>query len=566
MSIFVELGLILLITTVISLIVRLLRQPLAVGYILSGIIVGPYVLNILHSHQQIELFSKLGISILLFIVGLSLNPETIKETAKSSLVTGIGQILFTALVGFIVIEIMGYDNMTSFYIAIALTFSSTIIVLKILSDRGDMGKLYGKLSVGLLLVQDLAATMLLIVLPLIGVKEAIGSQSMFSIFLTLFLKGVGCGLILYFIAKKVLPKVLDSVARSQELLLLFSITWGLVLSAVFLKLGFSIEVGALVAGITFSASSYAYEISSRMRPLRDFFIVLFFIMLGSQVAIADMGNILLPSLILVFFVLIGNPLIVFVIMNILGHKRRVAFMAGLTMGQVSEFSLILVAMGYSLGHINQTAVSIVTLVAIMSISISAYMIMYSEKVYNILMPLFKYFEFRKQSSLKKEFGEKEYEMIIFGYGRVGYEFVQTAKSTNSTYLVVDFNPETVKYLRGKDVNFIYGDAEDVEFLDEIKLCKAKTVISTIPDTHINMLLIRQYRKSNSDGTIIVTGHNISETKKFYEEGATYVIMPHYLGAHLAADMILDHIKKPGVFEKARNKQLSDISIQIHKAL
>lgn len=558
MTLFVELAVILAVTTGISIVTRALHQPLAVGYILSGIVVGPHVLNIIHSTDEIELFSKLGISVLLFIVGLSLNPDTIKETGATAAITGITQIGITSLAGFAVLLWLGFDQLTALYAGIALTFSSTIIVLKLLSDKGDLGKLYGKIAIGFLLVQDVVATMLLILLPIIGL-QALGGEGGAATFFDLLLKGVGATIVLYSVSKFILPHLSHFLARSQELLFLFSIAWGLGLAAMFAYLGFSIEIGALIAGVTLSVSSYAFEISSRMRPLRDFFIVLFFVLLGSQVHLGELHALLVPAIILSLFVLIGNPLIMFILMNMLGYRSRTGFLVGLTVAQVSEFSLILMALGYELGHIPADAVSLVTFVGMLTIAGSTYLVMYGDELYALLKKPLHWIEFRK--TRRREHGAKgaSPEMIIFGYGQIGSEFVKTAEELGTKYLVIDYNPETIARMKEEKLPIEFGDAEDVEFLDEIHMSKARLVVSTIPDPNVNHLLVKHYRQHNSEGIIVVLSHNRAEAKSLYLAGASYVIMPHLLGAKKASSMITKHEENVEVFERARNSHLSELT-------
>lgn len=560
MDIFIEIGLILLVATIVSIIMKLLKQPLIVGYIISGVLVGPYLLGILNSVEQIELFSKIGITILLFIVGLSLRPETIKETGKVSLITGLGQIIFTSIIGFFIMILLGFDKITSLYGSIALTFSSTIIILKLLSDRGDLEKLYGKISIGFLLVQDLVATLLLVLVPFLG-SFAVNGGNLGKVFFVLFIKGIIISFILFIISKYILPKLFNYLAKSQELLFLFSVTWGIVLAGLFYKIGFSIEIGALIAGVTLSASNYSFEISSRMRSLRDFFIVLFFILLGSQLVLSQIGLSIMPAIVLSLFVLIGNPIIVFILMNLLGYRKRTSFMAGLTVAQISEFSLILVALGFSIGHIDQYAVSLITLVGIITISGSTYFVLYADKIYEKIKPFLSLLEIRKNNKENNSESNNSYDTIIFGYGRVGYEFVKIAQKMNETYLVVDYNPEVVSKINNNGINFKFGDAEDVEFLDEIGLIKSKKIVSTIPDFDINMLLVKHYRNENKDGVIITTSHFISEARKLYTQGSTYVIMSHYLGAHHASEMILKYEQEKDIFEKSKKIQLSQIENQ-----
>lgn len=554
MEIFTEISIILIITTGIASIMRLLRQPLIIGYLLSGVIVGPYVLNLLQANNEIELFSKVGITVLLFIVGLSLNPDTIKETGKSSLVTGLGQIIITSGVGFFIIKALGFSSTIALYGAIALTFSSTIIVMKLLSDRGDLNSLYGKVAIGFLLVQDIVASLLLVIVPLIGAQQATGSTSIGLEFLRLFGIGVAMSAGLYLFAKYVLPKFSDYLAKSNELLFIFSVSWGLVLATLFYKVGFSIEIGALIAGVTLSASKYSFEISSRMRPLRDFFIVMFFVLLGSHLVLSDISALIVPALVLSVYVLIGNPLIAFFLMNRLGYTNRTSFMAGLTVAQISEFSLILMALGLSLGHIDQGAVTLITMVGIITITGSTYFVMYADRIFAMMAPLINKVASHDHEPHHISSDQGSHDMIIFGFGRVGLEFVEKAKQKNMSYVAVDYNPEVFKGSRAQDVRFKFGDVADVEFLEEVDTGSARLIVSTIPDMATNLFLVHHYRKVQSDGIILLTCRTIEEAERLYEAGATYVILSHYLGAYHATQMIDVYELDPEVFLRARDIQ------------
>lgn len=554
MPIFIELSLILVLATVIALVMRSLRQPLIVGYIITGIVVGPYVLNLLHSQEEMELFSKIGISILLFIVGLTLNPDIAREVGKTSFVTGVGQVAFTSIVGFFIIRILGFDISASLYIAVALTFSSTIIILKLLTDRGDTEKLYGKISIGFLLVQDLVATIILLAVTAIGATTSAGAIS--AELLRLFVVGGVIALSLYFISKYVLPKLVSYVGGNQEVLFIFSIAWGLGLASLFNFVGFSIEIGALIAGVMLATSPFAYEIGARMKPLRDFFILIFFILLGAQMVFSQFSLIIIPAIILSVFVLIGNPLIVFVLLNLLGYRNKTSFMAGLTVAQISEFSLILVALGYSLGHISQEIVSLVTLVGIITIAGSTYLILYADPIYLRLKSVFEWISIRKHHHQEKTDGQSAADIIIFGYDRVGHEFVSVAGEVSKNYLVVDYNPQSIRRLVEQSIPFRYGDAEDVEFLQEIGFQNARLVVSSIPDYKTNLLLVKNYRAHNPSGIIIVLAHHVRDAEELYASGASYVIMPHHLGAHHAALMIARHGFEASRFAEEREMHIA----------
>jgi Kef-type K+ transport system membrane component KefB len=553
MSIFIELSIILCATVVISYIARLFRQPLVVGYIVSGMLVGPYGLNLFHAAAEVEVFSKIGIAILLFIVGMSLSPDTVKETGKVSVIVGTLQVVLTTIAGFFLMRGLGYDVQASLIAGIALTFSSTIIILKLLSDKGDLHKLYGKMSIGVLLVQDLSATLVLIAIAALGSSAAAGGLGV--LFFSLFLKGVGISVLLYVVSKYILPKVLSGIAASQELLFLFAIAWGLGMASVFESIGFSIEIGALVAGVTLSVSSFAYEISSRLRPLRDFFVVIFFIALGAQMELAGLDKLIVPGIILSLFVFIAKPLIVLISMNTIGYRTRTSFMTGLSMAQISEFSLIMMTVCVSLGYVSSTLVSLITLVGIVTIAGSTYLIAHADTLYTIFRNPLKMFEWGGVRKAEQE--ETTYvDMIIFGYDRVGYDFVEVARKIQSEYLVVDFNPVAIKNLYKHNIPSRFGDAEDVEFLEEIGLSHANIVVSTIPDIKVNKLLATQYRKHNANGVILFISHDAKQAKELYALGATYVIIPHYIGAHHASHMISKYVLDVDFFTKERERHLA----------
>ena len=339
---------------------------------------------------------------------------------------------------------------------------------------------------------------------------------------------------------------------------MFSIAWGLGLAGVFYLLGFSIEIGALAAGVALSSFKFSQEIASRMKPLRDFFILLFFVMLGSQMVFADIGMIIVPAIILSVFVLIIKPLIVIFLVDLLGYKDRTSFETGITVAQISEFSLILIALGLSFGQLNREVVSLITLVGIITIPASTYFIIYSDKIYPRLKKFLHVIEFGKGNRIEKEEEKKEYDLIIFGYDRVGYDFVNTAQKMNHKYLVVDFDPNSIKKLEKNNIPCCFGDAEDIIMLEEVGFIKAKAVVSTIPDFRTNMKLVSYYRSHNPNGIIIVISNSIKDSQILYKKGASFVIMPHYLGAKHASRMIENYGLESESFEKERNQHLEEL--------
>jgi len=529
--IFIELAVILLVAFFASYIARAFKQPIIIGYIVAGMVISPFIFQLGASTEIINVFSQLGVAFLLFIVGLHMNPKVIKEVGTASLIVGFVQVVFIFGIGFLLAsKILGYSVISSAYIGIALAFSSTIIILKLLSDQRQLDSLYGKISIGILIIQDLIA---------IAVLMFISSTTSGVSFMAFAVRGllVGGSLILFlFIAGYlVLPKIIKSVASSQELLFLFSITWAFSIAALFSYVGFSIEIGALIAGMVLSISPYSTEISSKIRPLRDFFLIIFFIILGLQVQLSEINSIIGHALIFSAIALLLKPLILMTFMAIAGYTKRTNFLVGTTLGQISEFSLIVLALGVSLGHIPVSVLSTLTITAVLTITLSTYSIIYSNQFYKMMNRFAGIFE--KKGIKKSRKLRKNYDAILFGYNRIGFSILRSLKKIKKSFLVVDFNPDTVSALNKLRIPVLYGDIDDEFLLNELPLDKIKIAVSTIPEFETNKLLIENIRFLNSEAIIIVRAHTIDDALALYRKGASYVLTPHFLGGEYVANLI-----------------------------
>lgn len=530
---------------------RLLRQPLIIGYILTGIVVSPYFLGLFRSSEDITTFGQVGVALLLFMVGLNLNPQVIKEVGRVSVITGIGQLIFTAIAGFFIAKLLGFSIVTAIYISVALTNSSTIIILKLISDKGELDRLYARITVGFLLVQDLIA-----ILILMFISSSAGGGTWVHILTETLVKGAGVLGLLFVIGIYVLPKLIDRVAKSQEFLLLFSIGWCLLLAAFLWYLNFSLEIGALLAGVTLSLSPYRHEISARMKPLRDFFIVLFFIIVGSQMNFQQATYSFTAIIIFSLFILIGNPLIMVIVMGILGYTKKTSFLVGLCVAQVSEFTFIMIALGIKVGHVPQEIMSLVTVVGMITIAGSTYMIMYSEKLYSFFAPYLGIFERKgkKVDGIKKQ-KIKTYDIILFGYNKMGYDLLDSFKKLRKKFLIVDYDPEIVGKLTKEGYDCQYGDAEDVELLGDLNIGETKMVISTIPDVRVNEIIIGKAREQNKNAVVIVVSNHVEDALRLYKSGATYVVMPHMVSGGHASSLIKKHGMNMQKFFKERGEHL-----------
>ncbi|MEI7632295.1 MAG: cation:proton antiporter [bacterium] len=550
-DVFTELSIIIAIGTGVSLIMRILRQPLIIGHILTGILVGPSVFALVESAETIQIFSKIGIALLLFIIGLGLNPKVVKEVGKVAVLGGILQIGFTALFGWAAATLLGMTTTEAVLLAVALSFSSTIIILKLLSDKKEQSRLYGKITVGILLVQDVVATV-----SLLFVTSQV-AESGFSLIQLMLLagKGIAISVPIFVIGNKVLPKMHNLIAGSQEFLFLFAIGWGFGCAALFQAVGFSIEIGALLAGISLAGLPYTQEISSRLRPLRDFFVVVFFINLGAQLSFSNLLVTLPVVIISTLIVIIVKPVVVMITMGILGYTKRTSFKVAITLGQISEFSLVLGTIALAKGRVSEDFVSILTLVALVTIAISTYMIMYSDSLYASLERHLSLFERAKARYEQKE-SRKHYELVLFGYQRGGHEFIKVFRSLKKRFVVIDYDPEVIDMLESAEVDYVYGDATDVELLEEIGLDHSKMVVSTITDHETNKFLVELINKVNPHSVVIMHADNVSQAAELYELGASYVMMPHYIGSEKIGAFIRKSGFNKSEFRKFREKHLA----------
>lgn len=525
-GIFIQISAILAIATLISGVMLYLKQPLIIGHIITGILVGPAIFNLVNSAQTPQVFTHIGVAILAFVVGLGLNPKIIKELGKVSLVTAMTHIGAVLVAGYVLASLLGFGGVAGFYIALGLAFSSTIIVLKILSDKKELHRLHGKIATGFLLVQDMAAVAVLMLVSSFG-GESLGHTSALLALIkgALLLGGVAAAAIY------LLPKLMRFFARSQEYLFIFSIGWGLGVAALFAGWGFAAEIGALVAGIALAGSNYAFEIGSRLKPLRDFFLILFFIIIGASVTWGDVRATLGPALVLSGFTLIGTPIVVMMAMGALGYTRKTSFRTGVAVAQISEFSLVLVLLVSKAGHISSQIVTLMTLVALITMAGSTYLMLYDDRLFKRLERYLRVFE-RAQARPQRSHGET-YDIILFGYKAGGAGFIKAFARLGRPYLVVDYDPETIDHLESLGVTARYGDANDSEFLETINFHQARLVIINLTDFATNALIC-EHARSHNRRTIIVamtkSDERADDALELYDRGASYVMMPRYLSS------------------------------------
>lgn len=541
-NVFLDLTLIICVAAFFSLIFRFFKQPEILAYILTGIIIAGFHFFTSSSEGLLQAMSELGVTLLLFMVGLEIKISELTSMGKTLFILSLGQVLGTFIVGFLISSFFGFNFITSFYVAIAITFSSTIIVVKLLSDQREMHSLHAKFSLGILLFQDVIAIFILIFLS--GLNKETGGLISVTSLAEIILKAVILFSGVYLLNKTVFPKIMEYLARSSETLFLVSLAWVFGLAAVVSSkyVGFNLEIGGFLAGVALANSVVNYQIIAKAKILRDFFIVIFFVLLGIQMSFANIQAIIIPAIIISAFVLLLKPFIVMVLLGILGYRKRTSFLTGVSLSQISEFSLILVFTGYKLGHIDQYVVSLVTLVGLITFAVSTFIITHWKTIYKIISGKIDFLE--RETVKKEEFESSDLDdlkghVVVVGGDQMGRSILEALEDMDMEVVVVDFDPSIFKSLDKKNVHRLFGDISDLDIQERAKIDDAKLVISTIPDIEDNLLLLKELRHENRRAKIIAMALDSKDAKILYKEGADYVILPHLAGGRQIAKLIMD---------------------------
>jgi Kef-type K+ transport system membrane component KefB/voltage-gated potassium channel Kch len=541
-TLFLELGGVIIVATAFATLARLLRQPPLVAYIVTGVLLGPLGAHFIHNHQLFDALKEVGIALLLFLVGLELNWDKALTTLKTTFLLGTLQVALSFGAGFGLSLLLGQPVVGSIYVGLSVAFSSTVIVVKLLSENRELNSLHGRLAVGFLLFQDIVA---------IGVSVVIGGLSeptalpVVSLLGLLILKTASLLVLLAFVSRYLLPRIFNHAARSGELLFLASLAWCFLLALSLSYFGFPLAIGSFLAGISLASLPFSLDILNRLRSLRDFFVIMLFVNLGSSLQMPTLPFAIFSGAIL-FITILGKPAITFFSLAAKGYRSRTAFFAALTQGQLSELSLLLVATAQASGQISTQLASSIALATIFSILISTSVFTYRTKIYQYLRPMLHLLERKHRSRNLMNVAPPELpkgHIVIFGYHRMGYHILKELHKLHHKVIVVDFNPDIIKKLQSVGVDCLYGDTQDEEIMEQINIGEAAMVISTIPHLDETVFLIEHLAKLKKKPLLIVTSHHVDDALTYYKKGADYVILPHLLGGEHVANLITQYESK-----------------------
>lgn len=548
LDLFTQISLVVVLGAVIAGIMKVLKQPLIIGHIITGILAGPTLFNFIHDEKGFEFLSTFGVALLLFVVGLELSVKIVSRLSRVVFTTTLMQIGMVTAAGAVAARLLHFGRLESVIIGLCLAMSSTIIIVTLLHDKRETMRLYAQIAIGVLLLQDIVATLGKIVL---SAKAEGGSLVTLGLLIG---RGVLVLLVLYLVSKYVLPKLVKIMQSSKELLFIFTLAWALGIATLFAKIGFSVEVGALFAGVSMAGLPASHEMSSRLRPLRDFFIIIFLVTLGHTLVPGQLKGLVVPALLFSVVVFMVKPLVVLVTLGVMGYTKRASFKTAVALSQISEFSLVFVVACVHGNFARPEVQAVIGLTALITFAGSAYLMKYDDELYTKLEKHLRLFE-RKVTKLEQKGSLQNYSVVLFGYRKGGAEFIRTFRAMKKRFVVVDYDPDAVELIERQHVNFLYGDATDVELIEELNLDRSKLVVSTISDFATNEFLASWLKANNPSAVFVASADTAYHAAHLYSEGAAYVMMPHFIGSEKISTFIKRTGFKKSEFNKFREKHL-----------
>ena len=575
-----SIGISILSATVLAYFAYLLKQPLILAYLAAGIVIGPQMgFGWIKSDHDIEIIAEIGLILLLFMIGLELDLKKLKESGRSLITTGIWQFILCVamglgyfyLLGFTIsgqehfeYEILGvkiiggaYDLL---YLAVCIGISSTTIVIKLLYEKFELDTLAGRITLGVLVFQDIWAIVVL------GIQPNLANPEILTI-LWSFAKGGFLVVISLLISRYLLGKVFKQFAKLPELVLVASLGWCVLVCGIANSFGLSLEMGALIAGAAISTFPYNLDVIAKIVSIRDFFITLFFVALGMQIPNPlDNPGILGIAILIAIFLIITRFFSVFPLLYFLNNGNRVSLLAAINLSQLSEFALVIASLGISNHHIGPDILTIIIFVFVITSIISTYMISYSHPLQARLSRLVATIGFKDITNAPQEDEPMiAKEIALLGFFRTASSLIKEMEELDSSLkaklVVIDLNPIVHQKLQAHGVKVIYGDISHLETLHHAGIAHAKIVISSLPDTMLkgtdNLKIIRKMKKLCPHAKIIVTAESPFRALKMYHEGADYVLLPRVIVADHLID-ILDGMLKGNLCELLKTNEIEKL--------
>ncbi len=535
-----EIGISILAATALGFVFQLVRQPVILGYLVAGAVIGPEVgLRLVSNPAGIEVISEIGLILLLFIIGLELNPSKLLSSGRQLIYPGVGQFLLSVILGTGFFMLLGFElgtgRIEALYLAMFCALSSTAIVVKLLYDKVELDTLPGRISLGILIFQDLWAILVLALQPqftdprILLVVVALGKSAA--------LLAIG-----FLLSKYLLRWIFERISTTPEMVVAMSIAWCAFMAGMGAWIGLSMEMGALIAGVAISTFPYSVHVTAKVLPLRDFFLTLFFLSIGMKIPVPDTAMLTMAAVI-VLFVIASRFLTIYPLLSLAGSGRRTSFIASLNLSQISEFSLVVAALGVGYGHIGQRMMSLIIYAMAITSVLSSYFINGNHRAYMIFDRFLERMGFPSKAREAAD-GERydHYSVVLLGFHRGARAFIDeleaTAPDLLKKVLVIDFNLEVLKELQERNIKGLFGDISSMATLEHAHIATAEIILSTIPDMLLkgtnNQSLVTACRALAPNTVIVATADSVEEVEVLKASGANVVLLPYTLiGAHLA---------------------------------
>lgn len=543
-----DIGIAVIVATVAGYLAFRLKQPIILAYFLAGIIIGPEIgPQLVSDHESIEIISEIGLILLLFVIGLEMNPEKVLSMARQLLLPGLGQFVLTVALAAAVFAVIGpvfaLSSLDIIYLAIAVSLSSTAIVIKMLHDRYEIDSIHGRISVGILIFQDIWAIFVIVLQPRFGNPTVL--PILFAV-----ARGVALVGVCLLFSRYVLKPVFEAITRTPEMVVAVSLGWCALAAGTASAIGLSMEMGALIAGISIASFPYSMHVTLKIQPLRDFFLTLFFISLGMKITMPD-PDILIAVPVIILVTLASRFIVLYPLLRGSGAGRRNAFLASLNLAQVSEFSLVIAAIGISLHHIDKKLMSMLIYSMAMTAILSSYTMRYGGDLYRFLFARMERGDDEANPAAPAHVSRRD--VFILGYHRGARALLDYLRKHDPAIVdrivVIDFNQEVLRELRKQKIHCLYGDVSNEDALEHAHISKARFIISTIPDLLLrgtdNMQLVRTCRRLNPEGFIIANADVKALIHPLKRAGANYVVLPYTLVAEEIALMFLERQESQG---------------------
>ncbi|MCE9599887.1 MAG: cation:proton antiporter [Spirochaetia bacterium] len=543
-----------------AILARFIRQPLLLGYVGGGILLSHHMgLSLVKSEESIEIISEMGLIFLLFIIGLEINLRELARMGKSMLVLGISQFALSVGIGLLALQFLGgFIGSSKFgllYLAVASSLSSTLIVVKLLQDKFEVKTLGGRLTIGILVFQDIWAILFM------GLQPNLEKPDPLTVG-----RSVGAVVVLialaFVISKYLLSRLFAWASRTPELILLSSIAWCFLVSGGAQMLGLSMEMGALIAGVSIAAFPYGNDVISKLGGVRDFFVTLFFVALGMKIPVPDAATIGISAFLLVY--IFANRILTIVPVSIaLGNGLRAGFITALNLSQISEFSLVILALGVGYKHIDPGLASLVLTAMIITSVVSTYVIKFNDRIASFLIGFFARTGLRDTpaAATGDSHGHGEAEIVVLGYFRIARAFLDRLKSKHPAWtkrtLIVDYNAALSKKLKDDGFHWAYGDLSHPETLIHSGIENASVIICTISDTFLKGIttrrLLQNLKQLAPGARIVMVGEEESDRSDLMALGAHHVVVAGEVAGNDLFASVQAIVAKPTSIRKGRGK-------------